>query len=403
MSALNANIGEYRLMDFIGAGGMGEVYRAVHTRLGRVIAIKILTQLEEPFVQRFQNEVRIQASLRHPAIAEYYGLHEYRGRPCLLMELVDGESLAERIRTRGALAPGEACAILRQVADAVGYVHSQGIVHRDLKANNIKITSAGQVKLLDFGIARQARGNRLTRAGMLIGTLENLAPEQIGGGEGDTRSDIWALGVLLYEMVTGALPFEGQNLPELYDRIRAADYTPASVRNRAVPAAVEQVIAGCLRKKPAQRYQSAGELIAALDAIPRAPAVPAARQNRLPLGVRGRWLAIGGAATVALAAAIIAIFSGKNDDQGQVIQTTLICVPEGTASDAGQRIRLETDDGPADIYKNDQLVGRTGCVIEASVGQKFDLELRRPGYRNKAVSFVVTERSATYTYALDPK
>ena len=209
-SLMNQTIGEYRVVAFLGAGGMGEVYRAVHTRLGRVIAIKVLTQPVEGGnqLQRFYNEAAVQASLRHPAVAEYYGMHEVDGRPCILMEYVDGETVHDRMRVRGPFPASEAVRVLLAVTDAVAHLHDQGVVHRDLKSGNVKITSAGQVKLLDFGIARGPRTARMTQTGAVIGTLENLSPEQISGGEADARSDVWALGVLLYEMITGRLPFE---------------------------------------------------------------------------------------------------------------------------------------------------------------------------------------------------
>ncbi|MGD0363109.1 MAG: serine/threonine-protein kinase [Bryobacteraceae bacterium] len=404
MSALNANIGEYRLVDFIGAGGMGEVYRGVHIRLGREIAVKILTQLEEPFVQRFQNEVRIQASLRHPAIAEYYGLHEFEGRPCLLMELVDGETLAERIRAGGPMTAGSACAILRQVAEAVGYVHAQGIVHRDLKANNIKINSAGRVKLLDFGIARSTRSNRLTRVGMMIGTLENLAPEQIGGGEGDARSDIWALGVLLYEMVTGRPPFWSESMVDLYGKIRDAEYTPAAALNPAVPAGLEQVIAGCLRKKPAQRFQSAAELIAALDGVPRTlPVVPPAPTGtiRPPWDTGRRRLTIGGVVLAVLALAGLALYWGRSGGEDPEKRTS-ISAGGGRQADALKSITVDTLDGTAEVYQGGRLVGATPYRFQAAMGERVDLELRRAGCRNQPVRFDVTERS-TYSYTLEPE
>ncbi|HVN04151.1 MAG TPA: serine/threonine-protein kinase [Bryobacteraceae bacterium] len=393
MSALNANIGEYRLVDFIGAGGMGEVYRAVHTRLGREIAIKILNQVEERAIERFQNEVRIQSSLRHPAIAEYYGMHEFRGRPCLLMELVDGETLADRIRTRGALPPASACAILRQAAEAVGYVHSQGIVHRDLKANNIKINSAGRVKLLDFGIARLTRGSHLTRAGMLIGTLENLAPEQVSGGEAGVRSDIWALGVLLYEMVTARVPFESESLPELYERIRSAEYTAPSALNPEVTPALEQVIAGCLRKKPALRFQSAGALIRALDAVPCGVVSPGKTQH--PHASSGRWLLVGGAAVVFVALALIFLSGGRSDNPQKRTSSQIVA-----NTDNLKTITVDTLDGPADVYQDGKRVGATPYQVQAAMGKRIDLELRRSGYKNQEVEFDVTERT-TYSYAMD--
>ena len=177
-SLLNASIGEYRVVESLGAGGMGEVYKAVHTHLDRVIAIKALLPglADGPSLQRFYGEAGIQASLRHPGVAEYLGFYEYQGRPCILMEYVDGETLAAIIRRRGALPP-EAAPTLREIASVAAHFHAQGVVHRDLKSNNVKINSAGRVKILDFGIARQERQDRMTQVGAVIGTPEVLAPE----------------------------------------------------------------------------------------------------------------------------------------------------------------------------------------------------------------------------------
>src|SRR5579875_1676693 len=182
---LNQTIGDYRLIEFIGAGGMGEVYRGIHGASGRQVAVKILTGADphDNAVQRFRNEARIQASLRHPCIATLFEFLEWQGRPTIVMEYVDGCTLAESIAAEGRLPIARVIAIGRALARTLDYVHSKGIIHRDLKCSNVKIDPSGNLKLLDFGIARDPADEHLTRAGFVVGTFESLAPEQVMGGE----------------------------------------------------------------------------------------------------------------------------------------------------------------------------------------------------------------------------
>jgi serine/threonine protein kinase len=256
-------VGDYHIVAFLGAGGMGEVYRAVHTASGQPAAVKILTAASRHpnFTARFLNEARIQAGLRHPNIVAFYHSLEFRGRPCIIMECVDGPTLIERIRARGALPWREALPIFRAVVEAITHIHAHGVVHRDIKANNIKINSRGQVKLLDFGLARSELTPRLTAAGKVVGTLEYLSPEQIKGEVADARSDIWALGVLLYEMLTGRVPFRAPATVELYKQIVNGGYAAPSELSPEVPRRLDEVIQRCLEKEPAGRYQSAQELL----------------------------------------------------------------------------------------------------------------------------------------------
>ncbi|MCA1816816.1 MAG: serine/threonine protein kinase [Acidobacteria bacterium] len=271
---INQNVGGYRVVEFLGAGGMGEVYRAVHSKIGRVAAVKVLTQAsaEDGLLERFFNEARIQSGLHHPNIATLYDFVELEGQPCIIMEYVDGQTLCERTRPHGPLPLAEVVYIFQSVVEAVAYIHNHGVVHRDIKSVNIKIDSAGQVKLLDFGIAKAETSTQLTATGSVIGTLEYIAPEQLMGGTADARSDIWALGVLLYEMVTGRVPFEALTLGELCKKIERVDYVPASVLNPSVPREVTAVISRCLRKNPTDRYRLAQD---------RPPASRSGRRRRL--------------------------------------------------------------------------------------------------------------------------
>ncbi|HWP42943.1 MAG TPA: serine/threonine-protein kinase, partial [Blastocatellia bacterium] len=279
---LNATIGEYRIVGTIGAGGMGEVYRAVHNKIGRVAAVKVLSQATRSpeFVDRFLNEARIQASLQHPNIATLYDFLEFNNQPCIIMEFVEGQTLTEYIGMRGALHLAEAVPIFRAVVEALAYVHDRGIIHRDIKSNNIKITPTGQVKLLDFGIAKSGSSPALTVAGGFVGTLQYVSPEQFTGGIADARSDVWALGVLLYEMVTGRLPFDATTIGKLYEQINAAAYTPASAVIANLPREIEAIIGRCLRRNPAERYQKAGQLLEDVCRLQSQPApAPPRRTN----------------------------------------------------------------------------------------------------------------------------
>jgi len=278
-SLINSTIGEYRLVEKLGEGGMGEVYQGVHSKIGRVVAVKILSQtaLGPEFVQRFLNEARIQGGLQHNNIVTLYDFLEYNGQPCIIMEYIEGQTLTECIRAWGGLPLVDAIRYFQSILEAIDYVHSRGIVHRDIKSNNIKITPSGQVKVLDFGIAKSGASPALTVTGAFVGTLQYLSPEQLIGGVADARSDIWSLGVLLYEMTTSHLPFDANSIGELYQKITKASYTPPSVMNRNVPREVQNIVSRCLKKNPADRYQSARELLQDVNCAATGLSLPATR------------------------------------------------------------------------------------------------------------------------------
>src|SRR5215467_3905209 len=354
---VNSTIGEYRLIDYVGAGGMGEVYRAVHSKIGRVAAVKIMTRVgrDPRSMERFLNEARIQASLQHSNIATLYDFCEVSGQPCIIMEFVDGQTLDDRIAAQGRLPVAEALFVLRAASEALSYMHSHGIIHRDIKSNNIKITSQGGVKLLDFGIAKDNSTPAFTQVGDVIGTLHYLSPELLKGAAADARSDIWALGVLFYEMVTGITPFQASTIGELYEKITGLSFTQATVVNPALPREVDGLISRCLKKNPAERYQSIAELLQDVARL-------ASGTSTLPHGVAqyektsglSAWkLALISAAAiillVAVVAALFALLGEGSDDMSLAVNRNAGALAKENSPT--RAVTIEVAEGHADVYK----------------------------------------------------
>ncbi|MBD2702784.1 serine/threonine protein kinase [Spirosoma sp. BT702] len=247
---MNQTIRGYTLTQWLGSGGMGEVYQAVHDSTQRTVAIKLLSQLEQ--AERFRNEAALQASVRHPHIALIYDFFVEKNLPCLVMEYVEGPTLQQVIRKNASLSEEAAWKYLGKIASALDYLHQRDIIHRDLKAGNIKLTREGQPKLLDFGLARQANSPRLTRQGHLVGTVASMAPEQFSG-ESNAASDCWALGVLFYEMLTGYSPFGGSTDSEIGRLIQKADYLSPVKLQPAISRASERLINKLLVVSPERR------------------------------------------------------------------------------------------------------------------------------------------------------
>lgn len=424
----NQSIGEYRIVDFIGAGGMGEVYRAIHSKIGRIAAVKVLTQATQSsgFVDRFFNEARIQASLQHPNIATLYDFCEVAAQPCIIMEYIDGQAISERIAAYGALPLTETVYVFERVCEAIEYIHSHGVIHRDIKSNNIKISSQGQVKLLDFGIAKSQTSQQLTQVGSVIGTLQYLAPELIRGGTADERGDIWALGVLLYEMITGRVPFEAATIGDLCDKIDRVSYAPPAQLNPAVPREVAQIIARCLKKNPSERYNSAGELLAdvrRLNALVSKPGLSStvseaateyveaksAASSKLPLVIG----AVAGVFVIAVLAVLIYAFTRPSDtpvasDNSANVANTAKGLTSNTARpsaslDPQERVvRISINDGRAEVYRGEEPLGTTPYPYHGKLGEHVSLTLRREGYQDTPAEFVVGEKKE-YMYEMKKK
>jgi serine/threonine protein kinase len=384
---LNSTLGEYRVTEFLGAGGMGEVYRAVHQRVGHEVAIKVLSPTNHASdFEKFVEEARIQAGLRHPNIATFYGFLEDQGRCCIVMEYVAGQTLSDRIRLQGKLPVNEALTVFRGIVEAVAFIHQHRVIHRDIKASNVRLGLHGQVKLLDFGIAKAATTPQFTVTGKVMGTLQCLSPERLRGAPADERSDIWALGVLLYEILTGQVPFAANSIADLCTQTSKGSYLLPSVLNPAVPREVEAIITRCLKKHAAERYPSAQALLVDVRCVLAARPEPSAASGlkqwltslRVPFSVRYVWLVI-----VLLVA--IGIY-------------VLWPIPP---SGALRRVKIETNDGAAEAYSNDRALGQTPIEFEAALGETITIRLERDGFHAKEFPLQVNDTQNDYVYTLE--
>ena len=263
---IGSTILNYRIEEKLGAGGMGEVYLAVDTRLQRRVALKFLPESlrHDPEArERLLREARAASQLSHPHVLTIHAVEEADGRDFIVMEYIEGQLMGEYVRTRRP-STEHILSLIEQVADGLSGAHERGIIHRDIKPSNMLITPEGRVKILDFGLAKQHGVAKITRDGSTLGTLAYSSPEQIEGYESDARSDIFSLGVVMYEMFTGRLPFEGDHQAALVYAIVHEEPAPPSQRAPAIPADVERVILRCLSKKPGHRYQSAADLLSDL-------------------------------------------------------------------------------------------------------------------------------------------
>jgi Tol biopolymer transport system component len=335
--AAGTRLGPYEIQAALGAGGMGEVYRARDTRLSRTVAIKVLPQVlasDPQFRERFEREARTVSALDHPHICALHDVGDYSGTSYLVMQYLEGDTLADRIAKSGALPVSEALALAVQVADALDVAHRRGIVHRDLKPGNVMLTRSG-AKLLDFGLAKsgqpavvmpgtvaETHQRPLTAQGTLLGTLAYMSPEQVEGREADARSDVWAFGCVVYEMLTGTAPFTGNSPASVIGSILRDVPSPVSRATPLSPPALDRLVAKCLAKDPERRWQSASDLRDELQWIAGSAAEtqrPAAQSNARRLTAMG-GLAL---AFAAVAGAMLWVRMGAQDPIGRVTRLSV--------------------------------------------------------------------------------
>ena len=315
------SLGPYQIDAPLGAGGMGEVYRATDTRLDRTVAIKVLpahVAADPDLKQRFEREAKTISSLNHPHICTLHDIGSQDGIDFLVMEYLDGETLAQRLE-KGALPLDQALTIAIEIADALDKAHRQGIVHRDLKPGNIMLTKAG-AKLLDFGLAKlkapeQAGGLSalptqpadLTQEGAILGTFQYMAPEQLEGQEADARTDIFAFGAVIYEMVAGRKAFEGKSQASLIAAIMHVDPPAMSSLQVMSPPALDRIVKTCLAKDPESRWQAAGDVGRQLQWISEAGSQPGVAA---PVATSPQPVSRGRAILLMAAVAAIAVIAG---------------------------------------------------------------------------------------------
>ncbi len=296
----------YRIMRKLGSGGMANVYLAEDQELGRRVAIKILNDRhagDEQFVERFRREAKNAASLSQQNIVSIYDRGEAEGTYYIAMEYLDGRSLKELILSRGPAPMSVAVDYARQILSALRFAHRNGIVHRDIKPHNVLVDPEGHVKVTDFGIAR-AGASQMTEEGSIIGTAQYLSPEQARGTQVDQRSDLYSLGIVLYELLTGEVPFTGDSPVEIAMKHLSATPPPLRAKRPEMPQSLEHVVLRALAKDPAARYQTADEMDADLERVGRGLAVSRETEEAATTVLRGVAYADGAATTIGPALAV---------------------------------------------------------------------------------------------------
>ncbi len=382
-------IGPYEIVAPIGAGGMGEVYRATDARLGRDVAIKVLPAslaTDEDRLCRFEQEARAIGALNHPNVLAVYDIGSHEGAPYVVSELLDGDTLRSRIGT-SPLPHRKAIDYASQIANGLAAAHDKGIVHRDLKPDNIFVTRDGRVKILDFGLAKLTQTGRtieaetallahappLTSAGTVLGTVGYMSPEQVRGQPVDHRSDIFSFGVVLYEMLTGRRAFHGDSAVETMNAILKEDPAPAGDGGRPVPPALDRIVLHCLEKNPEERFQSARDVafdIESLSGLSSQVVVDS------PLPRRRRWLRLVAIATLAAAGCAALFVAGRSTARATAPTFEPLTFRRGSITFArfapdGRTILYAAnfEGGPLEIYST-----QPGSPESRSLGLKADLQ-----------------------------
>jgi serine/threonine-protein kinase len=378
--ALGTHLGSYEVLAPIGSGGMGEVYQAHDTKLGRDVAIKVLPEAfahDPERLSRFQREAKMLASLNHPNIATIHGLEQSNGTNYVVMELVSGETLADRIKRDGAVPVEEALGIAKQIAEALEAAHEKGIIHRDLKPANVKVTPEGKVKVLDFGLAKafaSDAGNEdpansptlsmaATMHGVILGTAAYMSPEQARGKAVDKRTDIWAFGCVLYELLTGKQAFEGETVTEILASILKSEPDWLALPP-ATRAQIRSLLRRCLQKDQTLRMRDAGDARIEIQEALAAPKDAGATQAAL--APSGRLL-LAVATTLAMITAVALLGWWRSSRPIEQSLRPLVRLEVDLGSDAsplgiGGTDTILSPDGTRLVY-----VSKGGCLLGGSI------------------------------------
>ena len=391
------DIAGYHLAERIGSGGMGDVYKAYNAALNRTAAVKILHQKD--MAERFRNEAYIQSSVSHPNIACMYEYLVSGNTPCIIMEYVEGETLDTYLHKRGKLSNPETENIIRQIASSLAYLHKKDIIHRDIKPQNFKIQSNGKITMLDFGIAKNKYTPKLTQLGFVVGTTEYMAPEQFQQ-QVEKKSDIWSLGVLAYELITGYLPFEANNPVTLRSKIEKGSFTDPKIMVPQVSEKLKSVIEKSLRQNPAGRI-SANEIESLLTNKQEPGSVREIKQNHLKFNFSRKTLLI---AATALLLIIIVIFVAKSPDKKDiVIHKEEPVIPEKKTEPPGQEKLIISVPNAANAYIvfPDGSTKKLPYEITGRDGEYFQFTLQAEGYLSRKEEVPITNRRKSYEYNLE--
>ena len=374
-------LGSYEVIGPLGAGGMGEVYRARDTKLGRSVAIKIVREglADADRVARFEREAKVLASLNHHHIAALYGLEHADGRHLLVMELVEGETLADRLK-RGAIPVEDTLRVALQIADALEAAHEKNIVHRDLKPANVKITPDEKVKVLDFGLAKAVETDgpnsstadsptlsmMASQAGIILGTAAYMSPEQAKGFPADHRSDVFSFGVVLYEMLTGRQPFQGETAPDVLASVLVRDPELTKLPPDLNPRLTE-IVKRCLEKSPKRRWQAMGDLRTEIETVAASPRLlpSAARVEQRPLWRRA--IPVAAAATLSGAAVAAAAWMLRAPVTTSPVARFSIALPDNSVlSGVGRHsVAISRDGARIAFVANSRIYQRSLPELEA--------------------------------------
>jgi len=384
----------YRLAERIGSGGMGEVYKAYNPSLNRYAAVKILHQVA--FADRFKNEAYIQSSVNHPNIARLYEYASSNNKHCIVMEYVEGECLDVLLHRKGKLTNDETENIIRQIVSALAYLHQKDIMHRDIKPQNFKVQPDGTVKMLDFGIAKHKYSPKLTQVGFVVGTMEYLAPEQFHQ-EPEIKSDIWALAVMTYELLTGYMPFESSNPVALQSRIKKGSFTDPRILIPDISEKLLTVIERSLKVNPVNRISASG-----IESLLGKKKHHTGINSTAIFGVPSKKILLGAGAVVLLL--LIFFFYSSGPDVKPDPQEPVKPKVEKNTTDpvAGSKVLINTPG-----IRNAELILDNGdhkplpYSVEGNEGDRFQFTIHADGYKDKKVEVQITPRRSSFEYNLE--